>query len=126
MARTGLKFNPGMLPSNYSSGILAAGGGVIVNDGPVRLIRLLITNKDAVQYYIQLFDSATLPADTTVPDAAPIVAQAGPISFSSDYGAQNEHGGRSFTKGLAWCVSSTFGTKTIVAAANVWVEAQWE
>lgn len=113
MARTGLQFDAGALPYNYKSGALAA-SGVIVNDGPVRLYGVVISNSSASAIFVQLFDSASVPADTTVPDE--VVTVPGNSTWALWFGADPDRGGRSFSNGLSWAVSTTLATKTLGSA----------
>lgn len=118
------RFNPGDMPYNYNSitaGLLAS--GVIQSEGPVKLLRIMITNTNAAAQYIQLFDATAVPADGTKPDSIPLVV-AGSSTASIDYGASYPYGGRLFLTGLCWSNSSTAATKTI-GAADCAVEAQY-
>jgi hypothetical protein len=69
--------------------------------------------------YIQLHDSATVPADTAVPKVVLFVAEDG--NFSLDFGRK----GRSFASGIVVCNSSTPATKTI-GSSDCWFDAQFE
>lgn len=90
-----------------SSGLAAS---LVVKASSGVLWDIVITNTKASLQYIQVFDSATVPADTAVPIVSfPIAAspQAFVISFQQ---------GMPFTSGIAISNSSTAATKTIGSA----------
>lgn len=76
-------------------------------------------NNSASAQYIQVHDSATLPADTAVPEVV-IKADAGENFFWSPTVA-----GVSFTAGIVLCNSSTAATKTI-GSADCWFQAEYK
>jgi hypothetical protein len=95
-------------PSRSNSSGLAA--SLVVKASAGTLYDIVVTNTKASLQYIQLFDSATVPADTAVPIASfPIAAspQAFVISFQQ---------GMAFSTGIAMSNSSTAATKTIGSA----------
>lgn len=69
-------------------------------------------NTSGAGQYIQLHDSATLPANGVVPSLPPIYVPAS-SNFYLDFGGTY---GVSFSTGIVWCNSSTALTKTIGAA----------
>jgi hypothetical protein len=75
-------------------------------------------NSKASAQFIQIHDSATLPADTAVP--AVVISVPATTSFSWDGGVY----GRAFTNGIVICNSSTGPTKTI-GSADIFVDAQF-
>lgn len=75
-------------------------------------------NSKASAQFIQVFDSATLPADTAVPVVVFTVATV--ANFSLDFSTR----GRVFTNGIVICNSSTGPTKTI-GSADCWFDAQY-
>jgi len=69
--------------------------------------------------WIQLHDTASVPADPAVPKI--IIAVPGTSNFSLDLGKR----GRPFATGIVACNSTTGPTKTI-GLANCWIDAQYE
>lgn len=81
----------------------------IMKAKPCKLLMLFGYNSGGAQF-LQLFDSATLPADGTVPSVAPI-----PIEAAKPFSIAIGICGIPFDTGLVVCNSSTAGTKTIGA-----------
>jgi hypothetical protein len=103
-------------PNNATGAGLVA--SQIVKVAPGNLYRISGYNTGAAAF-VQLFDSATLPADTAVPTVViPVAANA---AFLLDYGVF----GRKFANGIAMCTSSTAATKTITAAQAT-MDAQYQ
>lgn len=75
-------------------------------------------NSKATTQFIQLHNTASVPADTAVP--AVLFAVAGSSPFSLDFGPR----GRAFSTGITICNSSTGATKTI-GSADCWFDAQY-
>ena len=75
-------------------------------------------NSGAAQF-LQLHDSATLPADTAVPALPISIPAAG--NFSIDFGMY----GMKFGAGIVVCNSTTGPTKTI-GAANCWFSPRFK
>ena len=75
-------------------------------------------NSKASGQFIQIHDSATLPADTAVPKVIFYVPATSNFSFD-----MNQYG-RSFAAGIVICNSSTGPTKTI-GAADCWFDVQY-
>lgn len=91
-----------------------SGGGALVASRvlatrPCTLVGLIINNTGAAQF-IQLFESATVPANGAVPDL-PAIAIAAAVTVQIDFGPD----GIDFDK-LAISNSTTAATKTIGAA----------
>jgi len=98
----------GIALSNYATAALAASG--IPKATPGVLHSISVTNTSASAQYFQLFDSATLPANGTVPLFS-VLLQAGGFGFF-DWPVY----GKAFAAGIVWCNSSTHATKTIGSA----------
>lgn len=73
---------------------------------------VICTNTSAGVVYCQVFNSATVPADTAEPD----VVFAVPATSTASWDAQQ---GVTFDTGVSVCVSSTAHTKTIAGAVAV-------
>lgn len=67
------------------------------------------SNTNATGHWIQFFNSATVPADATVPILEFQIGAEGTASAEWPKG-------RFFSTGIAWCISSTNGTKTVAGA----------
>lgn len=96
-----------------SQGLVAS---AVVKATPCVLLELRGVNTSASTRYVQVFDSATVPADSAVPSTAPIPVAAG-AAFSVVY----PHG-VTLTAGLSIATSSTAATKT-VGSAELWATA---
>lgn len=102
-------------PSNATSTALAASQIVKASSG--RLFK--VNGYSATAQFIQIHDSATLPAEGAVP--AVIVAVNAGGNFEIDFGPL----GRSFAAGITICNSSTAAVKTI-GAVDCWIDAQYK
>lgn len=67
------------------------------------------SNTNAAGHWIQFFNSTTVPADTAVPVLEFAIGGEGTVSAEWPKG-------RFFSTGIAWCISSTNGAKTIAGA----------
>ena len=76
------------------------------------LYGVTFSNGNAATRYLQFFNSATVPADTTVPVITLMCPAGGTI-------AAEWPKGRYFSNGISWCNSSTQNTKTIGAADSL-------
>ncbi len=102
--------------SNASTTAYAA--SLIIKNSAGTLFMLNGYNSKTSDQFIQLFDSATLPADSTAPKLtfyAPAES-----NFYFDFGMY----GRAFTSGIVVSNSSTGPTKTI-GSADCWFDAQY-
>lgn len=106
----------GVLPLNATSRTL--GASLVVKASQGKLYGLSVTNTNAAARFFQVFDAATLPADTAVPviSFSVAAAQAGGLYFGSV--------GRAFEQGIVVCNSTTQGTKTIGSADSLF-DAQY-
>ncbi len=89
----------------------------ILKATPGVLFGVIGYNSKTTAQFIQLHDSATLPADTAVPVVT--ISVPGSTAFSIDYGSV----GRGFANGIIICNSSTGNTKTI-GSADCFFDAQ--
>lgn len=67
------------------------------------------SNTNATGHWIQFFNSTTVPVDTTVPVLEFFIPGEGTVAYEWPKG-------RNFATGIAWCISSTNGAKTIAGA----------
>lgn len=107
----------GSTNANTSIASTAAEASHVLKNAAGRLFQLTGVNNSASAQYIQVFNSTTVPADTTVPILVAYVPGNG--TFSWDFGSI----GRYFSTGIAVSNSSTFATKT-VGSANCWFNAE--
>ena len=109
--------------TQYDSGFQ---DGEVIESTPPILLRLVVTNKSAGTLYALVFDAATLPGDGAVPTIAPIAVPAGQ-TVSVHFNESSGHGftGLAMTAGLAWCPSTTAGTKTIDNTSSIWLSARY-
>lgn len=77
-------------------------------------------NSKASAQWVLLFNSTTVPADSTVTNAVPIYCQA-TSNCSADYGNY----GKYFSTGVSWSNSSTSPTKTI-GSADVFCDVRYQ
>lgn len=84
----------------------------VISAAGVNLQEIVCTNTSGGVLYCQVFDSATVPADT----ATPVIVFAVPATGSASYDNQQ---GIVFADGVAVCISSTAHTKTIAGALAV-------
>ena len=89
----------------------------VVKSGPGILYGFSVYNSKASAQFIQVFDAASLPADTAVPAAVFTVAASSNL-------AANWLPGRTFLYGCVICNSSTGPTKTI-GSADCFIDVQF-
>jgi hypothetical protein len=95
----------------------AYAASLILAATPKTLFTLTITNSKAAGQFIQLHNSATLPADTAVPEQTIYI---GPLTtIMLDFGVNGYY----WSTGCVVCNSSTGPTKTI-GAADCWFNGQ--
>jgi hypothetical protein len=94
------------------------------------LIELFIVNNSGSTRYFQLFDSATVPADGSVPMMMPITLTTGAtasLDLTSGL-AVFESGvstGLRSVNGFSWACSTTLATKTLTGSNEMWVTARY-
>jgi hypothetical protein len=89
----------------------APSDGAVISAAPQSVIRVMAANSHATdQVYLQLFDSTTVPADTTVPRLPSVPIAAGQTVIL-DVGLMP------FSTGVAWADSTTADQKTSPAPA---------
>jgi hypothetical protein len=103
------------LPRNKHSNGYAA--SIIANTGPGILYGFTAYNSNGSAQFIQLFDSATVPADGVQPATLFTIA-------AGDQLAVEWINGRSYLAGVVLCNSSTGPTKTI-GAADCYFDVQY-
>lgn len=98
---------------------LVESSSMVVKATPGTLFSLSGISGAAVDLYLHVFDSATLPADGTAPVHIMLIpAGAGfNFDFTPPYGWF-------CSQGIVWCVSTTKLTKTL-GTASFWVVAQY-
>ncbi len=92
---------------------------LVVKAGPGKLYFLTVYNNNAGAQWIQLHDSATLPANGAIPVVTFEIATQ--VARTLDYGVY----GRKFANGIVVCNSTTDVTKTI-GAADIMIDCQFE
>lgn len=102
--------------TSYSENSVDFSSSIIVSTNPVILLGFTVYNSGPAQF-IQLFDSATVPADDAVPEL-PI-----PIAADSVVGMYWGEEGRYFPNGLVLCNSSTADVKTL-GLTDCWFDVQ--
>lgn len=98
----------GHAPNNVATA--AAAASLIIKAAPGILYGLALYSARGSVQFIQLHDSATLPADTAVPALSLVVAATANLTL--DFGVF----GMKFVNGIVVCNSSTVATKTIGSA----------
>ena len=106
-----------ILASVYHTAAYAASGAIKASQGV--LFSIFGYNSKASAQFIQIFDSATVPADTAVP----IITFTVPAS--SNFAIDSNSVKVPFTNGIAWSNSSTGPTKTI-GSADVFLTAVYD
>lgn len=95
-----------------TSGTNALEASQIVSATSCMVQEVICTNTGVAVAYVQLFNSATVPADTAEPVIVFAVA-------AGTTGSWDPRQGVAFDTGLSVCISSTAHTKTIKAAEAV-------
>lgn len=106
--------DPATAPKNAD--VAALTNNIVAKVGPGVLYG--VSGYSTTAQFLQLHDSATLPADTAVPlMVIPIAAN---TAYSIDFGAY----GRGFNRGIVVCNSTTGPTKTI-GGSDTWISARY-
>lgn len=105
------------MQSSVNRTTTANAASLVVATNPSILDGMTGYNAKVTAQFIQIHDSATLPADASVPVITFIVQASSP--FSLDHGCK----GRKFDNGIVVCNSSTQATKTI-GSADCWFDVQ--
>ena len=90
----------------------AAEASAVASATPAYVDEIIATNTSAGVLYLHIFDSATVPADTTAPDICIAVPATSTVSWDADTVVY-------FSAGVAVCLSSTAATKTVAGAVGV-------
>lgn len=96
----------------------AAVKSAVISAVPATLVDIQIQNVTAGVKYIQLFDSATVPADTAVPNMCFTIPASGSLNITLN--GIPEH----FATGIAIASSSTQATKTLSATSDIFFTAR--
>lgn len=96
---------------------VALEASAVVKASAGTLIEVIVTNTSASAQYIQVHDSTTVPADTTVPLTTFLVGASQTVSYVPK-------GGLTCGTGITLCNSSTAATKTI-GAADCWFDVRY-
>jgi hypothetical protein len=97
----------------YASDALEA--SAVAAAAPCYIDEIIATNTSAdTVMYLHIFDSATVPADTTDPDICIAVPFTGTVSY--DPGKARGSRGAKFDAGCSICLSSTAVPKTVAGA----------
>lgn len=96
----------------------------VVSAVPARVSKIIFHNDNVAARYLQIFDSATVPADTAVPTIC--IAVPADTTYVLDFPRDLERravGGLDrfpkFTAGVAVCNSTTAATKTVGSADSL-------
>ncbi len=103
-------------PNNATTEIYA--NSLLIKSGPGKLFGVGGFNSSGSDQFIQVHDSATLPALGAKPKI--IIYAKATANFSYDPGTHP----RKFTKGM-YMVNSSTGPTTTIGAADCWVDAQY-
>lgn len=109
---------PGPIYGLTNTTTTAYASSLIIANSPSMLYMLTGYNSKSTPQFIQVHDSATVPADSSVPKVTFLVSPQS--NFSYDLGQY----GRFFVNGIVVCNSSTGATKTI-GSADCWFDAQY-
>jgi len=103
---------PTAVRATLVSGTGALVASQVISATPKNLQEIMCVNTSGSALYVQVFDSATVPADSTTP------AIVFTVPANSTAGYDNTQG-LPFASGIAVCVSTTAHTKTVAGAVAV-------
>ncbi len=109
--------SPTAILNNDSQGLATSG---IIKATPAVFLEVNGVNNSGSTRYFQLFNSATVPADTATPFCVPV-----PVPANSAFSMRFESG-LFLSTGLVWASSSTLATKTITLVADMWVTVTYK
>jgi hypothetical protein len=136
MATWAASFNPGLVAGRYTNGATATASGVITTHGPALLVGCEFYNGNTSARTLQIFDSATVPADATggwttsatngwkVDLTCPATSQC----FWGNNGPNTSPQGATgivFNNGISWANSQTVQIKTIGSADST-IACSWQ
>ena len=104
----------GGVKTTYETTALAASG--VIKNAAGTLYGLSGVNNSASDQYLHIYNTASVPADATVPKV--VISIPAKSNFSFDVGVY----GYAFSTGMSWSNSSTLATKTI-GSADCWLIA---
>ena len=96
----------------------AAVKSAVISATPATLIDIQVENVTAGVKYVQLFDAASVPADTAVPTMCFAIAASGTLNISLNGVPER------FATGICIASSSTQATKTLSATSDIFFTAR--
>lgn len=108
----------GLLTRSSNATVSAYAASLIIKSSAGKLYGVIGYNSKAADQFIQIHDSATLPAEGAIPKV--VITVAPTTNFSVDFGTL----GRAFNAGIVVCNSSTGPTKTI-GSSDTWFDCQY-
>jgi len=93
------------------------GDSAVLSASPCVVRSVIASNRTGDTVYMMLFDTASVPADSTAPRLPFIVIPA-------ESTVQVELGGMTCANGLCWSTTTTFGVKTIGSTSPIVVSAE--
>lgn len=98
----------------YASDALEA--SAVISAVPCYIDEIVCTNTSAGVLYFLIFDSATVPADTTDPDICIAVSATSTVSWDPQEAKGSQ--GAKFDNGCSVCLSTTAVPKTVATAVG--------
>lgn len=112
-------FNPSDASISYNSGTTYKSNAVVTTGNA--LLHDCSGYNSGSTTFIQLYNSATVPANGVAAEMEVVVAGQANFSFNIP-----ESKGRLFNNGISWADSSTSPTKTLNVAANVYLTCSYD